>query len=327
MSNKSTGQKTIAYELGLSINTVSRALRDCDDISASTKEAVRKKAYEIGYMPASLSKFIKRDARPLIAILINGFDNYYFIITARHLLNAIARGNYDYTIIDNAGDSLRPDVIKQCISQRVDGIVTLVDLSAKAVEDAYYASIPMVFVGSRCPFSQVDEVYPDVERGCSIAANYLINYHHIKKLVYVSHVKAIRSEERKISFENAVKKIDPKVSVKTVLVTDVAAQLPKLIYEGYLGVFCFNDETAYNAIAEMNKMIPNIRRIYPKLHIIGFDGIASQMVGMTDLASIVYDYGEACQKAIELLAKRMKDIKRPKESVVIDVSLHQRQIN
>ena len=57
MSNKSTGQKTIAYELGLSINTVSRALRDCDDISASTKEAVRKKAYEIGYMDNALVDF------------------------------------------------------------------------------------------------------------------------------------------------------------------------------------------------------------------------------------------------------------------------------
>ena len=33
MANKTIGLKTIAYELDLSINTVSRALRDCDDIS------------------------------------------------------------------------------------------------------------------------------------------------------------------------------------------------------------------------------------------------------------------------------------------------------
>ena len=44
MNSKSTGLKSIAYELNLSINTVSRALRDCDDISEATKEKVRQKA-------------------------------------------------------------------------------------------------------------------------------------------------------------------------------------------------------------------------------------------------------------------------------------------
>ena len=45
---KSTGLKAIAYELGVSVNTVSRALRDCKDISEHTKEIIRKKAYELG---------------------------------------------------------------------------------------------------------------------------------------------------------------------------------------------------------------------------------------------------------------------------------------
>ena len=56
---KSVGLKTIAYELNVSVNTVSRALRDCDDISSETKEKVRQKAYELGYMPNNISQFIK----------------------------------------------------------------------------------------------------------------------------------------------------------------------------------------------------------------------------------------------------------------------------
>ena len=40
---KSTGLKAIAYELGVSVNTVSRALRDCKDISEHTKEIIRNK--------------------------------------------------------------------------------------------------------------------------------------------------------------------------------------------------------------------------------------------------------------------------------------------
>ena len=75
MNNKTTGLKNIAYALGLSINTVSRALRDCSDISESTKEKVRKKAYEMGYMPSNISQFIKRDGIKLVAIVINSLDD------------------------------------------------------------------------------------------------------------------------------------------------------------------------------------------------------------------------------------------------------------
>ena len=49
--------KTIAYELGVSVNTVSRALRDCDDISESTKEKVRKVTNFFLRFPHKLPKY------------------------------------------------------------------------------------------------------------------------------------------------------------------------------------------------------------------------------------------------------------------------------
>ena len=58
---KSTGLKAIAYELGVSVNTVSRALRDCKDISEHTKEIIRKKAYELGYIQSTVANFLKKD--------------------------------------------------------------------------------------------------------------------------------------------------------------------------------------------------------------------------------------------------------------------------
>ena len=41
----------IAERMGISVNTVSRALRNCSDIGASTKAAVKKIADEMGYQP------------------------------------------------------------------------------------------------------------------------------------------------------------------------------------------------------------------------------------------------------------------------------------
>ena len=75
---KSACLKTIAYELKLSINTVSRALRDCDDISEKTKKLVRQKAIEMGYLPNSVLYSIKSNESHLIGIIINNIQNFYF---------------------------------------------------------------------------------------------------------------------------------------------------------------------------------------------------------------------------------------------------------
>ena len=79
MKNKNVRLKEIAYELKLSINTVSRALRDCNDVSKETKEKVIQKAIEFGYMPNIIAQSLKNDNKKCIAILINNFRNLFFI--------------------------------------------------------------------------------------------------------------------------------------------------------------------------------------------------------------------------------------------------------
>lgn len=46
MEKSKVGLKTLAEELNLSMTTISRALRDCDDIGEKTKQIVREKALE-----------------------------------------------------------------------------------------------------------------------------------------------------------------------------------------------------------------------------------------------------------------------------------------
>ena len=78
MSLKNVSLKSIASELGVSVNTVSHALRDMDDISAEMKEKVVRKAMELGYMPNRVAQKMHKDERPLIAILIDSLSNLYF---------------------------------------------------------------------------------------------------------------------------------------------------------------------------------------------------------------------------------------------------------
>ena len=190
MANKTTGLKTIAYELGVSINTVSRALRDCDDISDSTKQKVREKAIELGYLPNNVSQFVKRDGKELIGIVTNSFDNPYYSIIFQKLVNIINAYEYDFTVVFTTTNKLTIDVVKQCISQRVSGLITMLDVEDDAVQTLKLNNIPVVLVGRRCDNDYVDQVLTNDEEGGKLVANYLVNYHKIKKCIYIKLANA-----------------------------------------------------------------------------------------------------------------------------------------
>ena len=326
MTNKATGLKEIAYEVGLSINTVSRALRDCDDIAESTKKMIREKAYELGYMPNTVSQFLKREGRKLVAIVAGNFQNYFFVTLSNKLVNTLFLAGYDYTII-NMNNFSTYDLIKQCISQRVDAIISLIELSDDAMEVAKLHNIPIICLGNNRDAADFDFIEPSNSSGVNIAANYLLNYHNINKLIYVYEYEVEPCIRRGKLFEEAIMEINPKAEVKTIKLEEAVDSLPHLVRKGYNGVFCFNDEIAYSLLDGLNKKIPNFRRIYPKFHIIGYDAVCAHLIGMIDITSIDYDYDLLAEKSVELLKDRLHDPKKERAMIQIPCHLHQRKIN
>lgn len=325
MNPRTTGLKSIAYELGLSINTVSRALRDCDDISDSTKERVRQKAYELGYMPNNVSQFIKRDGKRLVAVVINSLKNSFFSVVCEKLVKIFSEENYDFTIIYASTKKFELDVLKQCISQRIDGIITLLEPEDSVIENAKLNQIPLVIIGRQINKEYIDEIYLDDETGGQLAANYLVNFHKLDKFVYIKMPNAECSKRRQKSFVATLKSLLPSSECLILDQKQINSQMVNLINQGYLGIFCFNDELAYNLLKILNKEIPNVRRVYPRLHIVGFDCLSTRVCGLVDITSIDYDYDEICEKAFQLLELKLKDIKREKTVIKLPVKLHQRK--
>ena len=89
MSKKNVSLKTIAAECGVSIMTVSRALRDSYGVSDRIKEKIRKKAIELGYMPNHVVQSMSKDEKPVIAVLIDSFNNLYFSTLINELMKLL----------------------------------------------------------------------------------------------------------------------------------------------------------------------------------------------------------------------------------------------
>ncbi len=324
MANKTTGLKSIAYELNISINTVSRALRDCDDISDATKQKVREKAIELGYLPNNVSQFVKRDGKELIGIITNSFDNPYFSIVFQKLVNIITEKEYDFTVVYTTGNKLTVDVVKQCISQRVSGLITMLDVDNDAIQTLKLNDIPVVLVGRRCNNEYVDQVLTNDEEGGRLVGNYLVNYHKIKKCVYIKLANAECSKRRQKSFENCIRGYFPDEPVKVLTENQANEQLVDLINEGYNGIFCFNDQIAYRIIKRLNAYAPSFRKLYPRVHIIGYDCASTRITGLVDITSVDSDYDGLCQTVITFLSNRLSNKVKEQQIKIFPVYLHQR---
>lgn len=324
MANKTTGLKNIAYELNISINTVSRALRDCDDISDSMKQRVREKAIELGYLPNNVSQFVKRDGKELLCIVTNSFDNPYYSIVFQKLVNIINESEYDFTVVFTTAKKLTVDVVKQCLSQRVSGLITMLDLENDAIQTLKLNNIPVVLVGRRCNDDYVDQVLTNDDEGGRLVANYLVNYHKIKKCIYIKLANVECSKRRQKSFENAINSYFPNEPVKVLTEKQAETQLIPLINEGYTGIFCFCDQIAYRIIKNLNEYAPNFRKIYPRVHIIGYDCVSTRIAGLVDITSVDSDYDGVCQTIIEFITNKLTKNVKEQQIKIFGVTLHQR---
>ena len=321
----STSLKSIAYELGISINTVSRALRDCDDISESTKEKVRQKAFEMGYVPNSVSQFIKRDGRKLIAVVLNNFKNPYFQIISDKLVNLLADKGYDFTTVYSSTKKLDLNLLKQCISQRVDAVFTLLEPEPNVIDCAKLNKMPIAMVGRHSTMDFIDEVYTDDELGGQLVAHYLSNYHTISKFVYIKMPNVECSKRRQDAFKETVKSINPEADVMILEPKQINSTLITAINKGYLGIFAFNDELAYQVLKSLNKQVPNVRKVYPHLHIVGFDCVSTRIPGFIDITSVDFDYDAIVQESFEMIEDKFEHPEREKKSVMFPVTLHTRK--
>lgn len=327
MKKKTVGLKEIAYELNVSINTVSRALRDMDDISKELKAKVRKKAIELGYIPNQVSQLIKKDGKKLVAILINSFNNLYFSMLSGCIIeNFDEHDQYDYTLLFSNNENLTEDVIKQCLSQRVDLIVSHLEPSEEALDLAKLNSIHIVLIGTFQSKLNVDIVSVDEEMGSVLAARYFYGFHNVSRVIYVGKDYPL-SELRYILFSKELNKICSNSELVYINYKNNYHEIYSHIVGGYRGIYFFNDELAYEVLSDLNKICYNIRKLYPDLHIVGFDCLREKIVGLTQLTSIKTDFNGLANKTYDVISNRLEYPQSQPKFCIIPVKLKQREVD
>ena len=315
---KTTRMKEIALELGVSLNTVSRALRDCYDISESMKEKVRQKAIEMGYVPNIVYQSIKNTKNKIVAIVISDFKNFYSSCMCEKTMKNLVLQNIDFTILCANGLVMKEDLVKQCISQKVDGIITFVTPSIGSFDLALLNNIKFVYIGSDFVSNNMHQIMCDNRKIAKIAAEYLLNQGELYSYAFIGASSGL-SYLRFESFRDTLLEKKPDAIIDLIdWDKDKEALVNRLLSGKKIGYFGYNDEVIYETI-ELVYRHPKFN--YDNAKFIGVDAIANHMSGLVKIPSVDRNYDNICEKAVNIIVNSFEDEKYPINKLKIEIKL------
>ncbi len=326
MGKKNVSLKTIARECGVSINTVSHALRDMNDISPQTKSRIRNKAIELGYMPNHITMNVKINEIPSVAFLINSFDNLYYNLICKELASLFEKNKeFDFSLLYSCNEVyLTKEDIKHCVLQRIDLVISHLPPSDDAAELATLNDINIITIGSIAESGAYDNISIDNRMGCVLATKYLSNFHTNNKYIYVG-IDYFLSEKRFEMFKSELLSSDKEDIVYFNSEKEDIVTLYNYIQQGYRSIFFYNDATAYRVLHRLDELAIDIRRLYPDLHLVGFDGLCTLVYGLREISSIGMDFKEYASQTYLIAKNRLENPNSPPRRVNLPVYIYQRK--
>lgn len=253
--------KDIARDLGVSVITVSKALRNHSDISEQTKARVLKRVQELNYRPNLAARALVTGRTNMIGFVIPDLLNSFFQEVVRGV--AVTLRNTGYTLVVTSSEQdpkLERQAVEQFITRRVDMLLIAsthwtVEMFRRIEEAGIpYILIDRSFVGLASHFVGVN----DEEVG-ALATQHLIDG-GCKRVAHIGGPAISPLLGRLEGYKRALAKNGLPVDTDLIMSTDRAEELGDA--QAYTatqillgqnprpdGIFCYNDVAAYGAMA------------------------------------------------------------------------------
>jgi LacI family transcriptional regulator len=157
--------KDIARELGVSVITVSKVVRNHGDIGEETRQRVLKRIKELNYQPNLAARALVTGKSYAAGLIVPDLVHPFFAEVATGLSNALRRKNYSLLISSCQGDAdIERQEIKRLLSRRLDALVIastqLTVESFRRIEEQKvpYVLIDRAFLGLPANFVGVDDI-------------------------------------------------------------------------------------------------------------------------------------------------------------------------
>jgi LacI family transcriptional regulator len=177
--------KDIARDLGVSVVTVSKVLRNHSDISAETRKRVLKRMKELNYQPNPAARTLVSGRTNLIGLIVPDLVHPFFAQVAKGISAKLRSEEYSLIISSSEDDSnLEGREINQMLARRVDALILASTQSnTDSIRKILDYGIPCVLLdrkieGLKASFVGIDDVMAGsmatthlVDIGCKVIAH------------------------------------------------------------------------------------------------------------------------------------------------------------
>jgi len=153
-NQKRISLKDLAHELGVSIATVSRALRNSPEIGQEMQMKVKELAKRLNYRPNPFAQSLRKEAPRIIGVVVPNLVTHFYAAVLDGIEDEARRAGYS-VISSNSHESCEDEVraIDNFINLHVEGIIASVSQNTtdySHFEKVSKMGIPLVFFGRTC---------------------------------------------------------------------------------------------------------------------------------------------------------------------------------
>ncbi len=324
MKQRRTSLKDLADKLGVSIATVSRALRNSHEVGEEMTQKVKKLAKELNYRPNPFAQSLRKEAPRVIGVIVPNLVTHYYAAVLDGIEDYASKLGYSVISSNSHEDHEREaQALDNFLNMHVEGIIACLAQDTtdySHFEQLHEMGVPLVFFARCCLEDMFSQVVGNGDVAAQEATQHMIETgsHRVAFIGGPNHLDMVR--RRKHGYLEALREnripIDRDLVVCDKIDFDVARKATLRLLEGENppdAILAFNDiitYAAFDAIKSKGLRIPE------DVAIIGFtDGDTAAFV--TPRLSAIMDQAHVQgTKACQLLMKSINGDEKIYKEVV-----------
>jgi LacI family transcriptional regulator len=171
-----TTMKDIARDLGVSVVTVSKVLRNHSDIGEQTRKRILQRMKEVNYQPNPAARTLVSGRTNLVGLIVPDLIYPFFAQVAKGISAKLRAQDYSLIISSSEDDpNMERREIDQMLARRVDALILAsVQSSAESLNKMQDQGIPCVLLDRKLPGVSANFVGIDDVIAGMMATNHLI---------------------------------------------------------------------------------------------------------------------------------------------------------
>jgi LacI family transcriptional regulator len=254
--------KKIAEVLGLSISTVSRALKNHPDISSGTKKRVNELAEFLDYEPNINAINLRAKKNRVFGLIVPTVSGFFFHSVISAIEEECRKNNYALMILQSGNDiELENNNLKICRQNRISGLFACLSTETTSMDtfDKFKeADIPLIFFDRVPEGKEYNKICIADEQAAQQAAQLLVKKNKKKILALFGNKILSITRRREMAFQKIMSEVNTAVIYSEFC--NNAMDAKQITYQYFTknprpdAVFCMSDEILSGVMKSLNEL-------------------------------------------------------------------------